>query len=128
LALAVPLSRFTPRVGGGSAFYVRHHSRAMKLITKLTKDKKYHLVYRIEATDAELAAIDQAGIRSHEVCSGGGWIPSLTIQQLLDGQRFDSEIVNNIQIMEGQIQAAANSMKSLLATFGGLGETKRREI
>jgi hypothetical protein len=24
LALAVPLSRFTPRVGGGSAFYVRH--------------------------------------------------------------------------------------------------------
>jgi hypothetical protein len=26
LALAVPLSRFTPRVGGGSAFYVRRHS------------------------------------------------------------------------------------------------------
>jgi len=25
LALSVPLSRFTPRVGGGSAFYVRHH-------------------------------------------------------------------------------------------------------
>jgi hypothetical protein len=25
LALAVPLSRFTPRVGGGSAFFVRHH-------------------------------------------------------------------------------------------------------
>src|ERR1035437_6516983 len=25
LALAVPLSRFTPRVGGGSAFYVRRH-------------------------------------------------------------------------------------------------------
>ena len=24
MALAVPLSRFTPRVGGGSAFYVRH--------------------------------------------------------------------------------------------------------
>jgi len=24
LALAVPLSRFTPRVGGGSAFFVRH--------------------------------------------------------------------------------------------------------
>jgi len=30
LALAVPLSRFTPRVGGGSAFYVRHHSHYMK--------------------------------------------------------------------------------------------------
>ena len=24
LALSVPLSRFTPRVGGGSAFFVRH--------------------------------------------------------------------------------------------------------
>jgi hypothetical protein len=27
LALSVPLSRFTSRVGGGSAFYVRHRSR-----------------------------------------------------------------------------------------------------
>src|ERR1035437_4446202 len=26
LALSVPLSRFTSRVGGGSAFYVRQHS------------------------------------------------------------------------------------------------------
>jgi len=26
LALSVPLSRFTPRVGGGSAFFVRRHS------------------------------------------------------------------------------------------------------
>ncbi len=25
MALAVPLSRFTPRVGGGSAFFVRPH-------------------------------------------------------------------------------------------------------
>jgi hypothetical protein len=30
LALAVPLSRFTPRVGGGSAFFVRQQD-AMKL-------------------------------------------------------------------------------------------------
>jgi hypothetical protein len=29
LALTVPLSRFTSRVGGGSAFYVRPHSRIM---------------------------------------------------------------------------------------------------
>jgi hypothetical protein len=28
LALSVPLSRFTPRVGGGSAFYVRQQSVA----------------------------------------------------------------------------------------------------
>ena len=27
MALSVPLSRFTPRVGGGSAFFVRCHSR-----------------------------------------------------------------------------------------------------
>src|ERR1035441_1842685 len=32
LALAVPLSRFTSRVGGGSAFFVRHHLRAMKTL------------------------------------------------------------------------------------------------
>src|SRR5665647_1009599 len=30
LALSVPLSRFTPRVGGGSAFYVRRHSRVLR--------------------------------------------------------------------------------------------------
>ena len=31
MALLVPLSRFASRVGGGSAFFVRHHSRIMKL-------------------------------------------------------------------------------------------------
>jgi hypothetical protein len=30
MALSVPLSRFTSRVGGGSAFFVRHHSRVVK--------------------------------------------------------------------------------------------------
>jgi hypothetical protein len=36
LALAVPLSRFTSRVGGGSAFYVRRHSQhTMKEILTL---------------------------------------------------------------------------------------------
>ena len=29
MALSVPLSRSTLRVGGGSAFFVRHHSRCM---------------------------------------------------------------------------------------------------
>ena len=29
MALSVPLSRFTPRVGGGSAFFVRCHPRFM---------------------------------------------------------------------------------------------------
>jgi len=32
LALAVPLSRFTPRVGGGSAFFVRHRHAQSFLI------------------------------------------------------------------------------------------------
>ena len=30
MALSVPLSRFTSRVGGGSAFFVRHHDTFMK--------------------------------------------------------------------------------------------------
>ena len=30
MALAVPLSRFTSRVGGGSAFFVRRHAHSMK--------------------------------------------------------------------------------------------------
>jgi len=34
LALAVPLSRFTPRVGGGSAFYVRRLTRMFQILTK----------------------------------------------------------------------------------------------
>jgi ascorbate-specific PTS system EIIC-type component UlaA len=36
MALSVPLSRFTLRVGGGSAFYVRQHTHAMKItITRI---------------------------------------------------------------------------------------------
>jgi len=31
LARSVPLSRFAPRVGGGSAFFVRPHSHAMTI-------------------------------------------------------------------------------------------------
>ena len=33
MALAVPLSRFTSRVGGGSAFFVRHLMRTIIIIT-----------------------------------------------------------------------------------------------
>ena len=35
LALAVPLSRFTSRVGGGSAFYVDHPHRLPEGVTAL---------------------------------------------------------------------------------------------
>jgi len=38
LALAVPLSRFTSRVGGGSAFYVRHQASADCLAMDLSGD------------------------------------------------------------------------------------------
>ena len=33
MALSVPLSRFTSRVGGGSAFFVRAHMKAVVIIT-----------------------------------------------------------------------------------------------
>ena len=38
MALSVPLSRFTPRVGGGSAFFVRQH-QAHVFMSTLTKEQ-----------------------------------------------------------------------------------------
>jgi hypothetical protein len=38
LALAVPLSRFTPRVGGGSAFFVRHRGHALSFMSYVMDD------------------------------------------------------------------------------------------
>ena len=38
MALAVPLSRFTSRVGGGSAFFVRHQASAGDLTVVLHTD------------------------------------------------------------------------------------------
>ena len=38
MALSVPLSRFTPRVGGGSAFFVRHQADADVLTMDLSGD------------------------------------------------------------------------------------------
>ena len=35
MALSVPLSRFTPRTGGGSAFFVRPLDHAMKTLVRL---------------------------------------------------------------------------------------------
>jgi len=37
MALSVPLSRSTLRVGGGSAFFVRRHSRVMRFIAALLR-------------------------------------------------------------------------------------------
>jgi hypothetical protein len=53
LALAVPLSRFTPRVGDGSAFYVRQHQIYGNIITQITLTKP------IDATEF-LAQIEKA--------------------------------------------------------------------
>jgi len=41
LALAVPLSRFTPRVGGGSAFFVRQHHTSHNY-----ENHQHHVSYR----------------------------------------------------------------------------------
>ena len=44
MALSVPLSRFTPRVGGGSAFFVRHHAtlpKTMKTWLKLIGSQEH---------------------------------------------------------------------------------------
>jgi hypothetical protein len=60
LALAVPLSRFTPRVGGGSAFYVRQQSVAGGfLVGPLAGDP--HLGMHLEKTSADLPAASPAG-------------------------------------------------------------------
>jgi len=40
LALAVPLSRFTSRVGGGSAFFVRLHKHAMRYYILQSEEPK----------------------------------------------------------------------------------------
>jgi len=42
LALSVPLSRFTPRVGGGSAFYVRCQSGASFTSDDIAENKAVH--------------------------------------------------------------------------------------
>src|ERR1035441_2199720 len=54
LALAVPLSRFTPRVGGGSAFFVRqlrtpHERRAIRTTT--TFGESVRLLVRYASLD-----------------------------------------------------------------------------
>ena len=51
MALSVPLSRFTSRVGGGSAFFVSRHSHAMPPIAYLKTDCEHcsgHIEYPSE--------------------------------------------------------------------------------
>src|SRR5208283_4901169 len=49
LALSVPLSRFTSRVGGGSAFYVRHRLTVMDI---LSREQNFDMLARVLASYA----------------------------------------------------------------------------
>jgi len=53
MALSVPLSRSTPRVGGGSAFYVRHQDRSKILQSGL-------VWRRFEQFDSDEQVIDSS--------------------------------------------------------------------
>ena len=64
--LRVPLSRFTPRVGGGSAFYVR---RAMFTMSKARKIKE-----QIEVLDQHLAAANEYVARNVNVRGTASWL------------------------------------------------------
>jgi hypothetical protein len=57
LALSVPLSRFTPRIGGGSAFYVRHRSRV-----RICEQHCQHIDMNINTITIQLAAILAASL------------------------------------------------------------------
>jgi hypothetical protein len=51
LALSVPLSRFTPRVGGGSAFFVRHyhapvHDEVLRVLKDCVEGRMSHSDWR----------------------------------------------------------------------------------
>ena len=67
MALAVPLSRFTPRVGGGSAFFVRPHYALQNMKTAIPViliiiivilgcALRYEIVEKKRAVDAAVAA------------------------------------------------------------------------
>jgi hypothetical protein len=64
LALAVPLSRFTPRVGGGSAFFVRQQDNQQQIhimkkqITSLILASAVVLVFTGCATEHHSTAYD----------------------------------------------------------------------
>ena len=66
LALAVPLSRFTPRVGGGSAFYVR------LLHTYYIYDKKnrWRLLLRVGCSVVSVTLLHRGFV---------SWFPALTM-------------------------------------------------
>ena len=86
MALSVPLSRFTPRAGGGSAFYVRpldhitkpeHHN-----IMKLSNGKKFRLgaPKYSQLTTSLFGVVGVFGILSWVVTgTAKGWFEGISI-------------------------------------------------
>ena len=74
MALAVPLSRFTPRVGGGSAFYVRpHHAHENSFATFSLVGGAFHLSLRMAVfsrCSVERCAFGYAQRLPHSVSRG----------------------------------------------------------
>ena len=60
MALSVPLSRFTPRVGGGSAFYVRHQATRFEIM------KNTNLLLLLIAAFAVAGCSSTPSQQSHE--------------------------------------------------------------
>ena len=103
MALAVPLSRFTPRVGDGSAFYVRHRELFMNSQASLTSE----------------------GFR--KVCRYAGCACSICVitRFTLDMVGYDGDL--------GPLIRAASSFGAVVSAlvclaFGAIGIVKRKEL
>ena len=86
MALAVPLSRFTSRVGGGSAFYVRHHYTLMKHMVTLFALSLLLVGCKRHLSDSEISRK-----------AVGGWMtPHTTVTTDIrsDGSYFTSGVSN----------------------------------
>ena len=78
MALSVPsrnAGRFTPRVGGGSAFFVRQHARLMKIYEVIfyyshTEKPEKDTIYLVRAQDF-MAAVDEVLTNSSPSHHGG---------------------------------------------------------
>ena len=99
MALAVPLSRFTSRVGGGSAFYVRHRQNFMRILhyiataallavlvigcSKKPSEQTHHP--KLPAGTVDLGAVELVPQTPTQFSLGAGKSCILTGKQLQDG-------------------------------------------
>ena len=72
MALSVPLSRFTSRVGGGSAFFVRHRGVTCDMKAKRIKDRLVFLVVGLLFVCFAIMAVGSRGFKTgvHGTTSG----------------------------------------------------------